>query len=299
MPKKKNPAARHLYQGGELVKFSTGARATCQDFDHEANVILIHGFTAHGKYLAKLARDLDVHGFNSFLFNYNSYSGIDNASKTLHALVLKLDALSKVDNHPQGTIEQRKFSLVCHSMGGLVARAFTYQRGACGYIKKIVTLGTPHSGTLGNSFILRVMLKWGEFVTEAVPGFTLKSCSSAQEASGSDVPPILLDRLMRINVDARGVSVLSMSGGCQSLEFGKNILLNSILNFGVQRILKPGNNDGLISEKSSSLSSQVYMSCLPMRQHFNGYPEYPRINHSNLVENQDLGLEIILWLKAP
>jgi triacylglycerol lipase len=39
-----------------------------------------------------------------------------------------------------------KIVIVAHSMGGLVARAYVRDYG-CGHIAKVITLGTPHSGT--------------------------------------------------------------------------------------------------------------------------------------------------------
>ncbi|MBN3760755.1 alpha/beta fold hydrolase [Burkholderia sp. Ac-20365] len=297
MPKELNPALRHLFQGDELIYCSTNLRAKIADFDHKDNVIFIHGFTAHGTYLKTLSSYFGENGFNCFVFNYNSYRGIQKAAETLHALIAGLDKLSLVDLGARGTIEHRRFDLVCHSMGGLVARAFTHRHGACVYVKRIVTLGTPHSGTLGNSFIVSCFLRWGEFVTESVPGFTEKGCLSARQLTGNEDRPALLDRLSENNPNAQSIPVLSISGGRRRLQFGKNPLYNAAMNFRLQRLLNPGDNDGLVSETSSSLSSQLFAGCFSSRRHFREYPEYLEINHSNLVENYDLSLRIMGWLR--
>lgn len=293
----KSPALRHLREGDELIRFNTELRAKGIDFEHANNVIFVHGFTAHGSYLSSLAKYFDDNGFNAFIFNYNSYRGIEKAAETLHALVAGINGLSKSDEAAQGIIEQRKFSLVCHSMGGLVARAFTYRNGACRFINRIVTLGTPHSGTLGNSEILDYFLKWSEFITEAVPSITAKSCLSAQELTSSDHAPVLLDRLQIGNPAAKDIPVLTISGGKPWLDFGSNMLFNSACNRKLQRLLSPGQNDGLVSETSSSLQSSMFTHCLPSRLHFRDYPEFSQMNHSNLINNQDLSIRIMGWLK--
>ena len=45
-----------------------------------------------------------------------------------------------------GTSHQRVV-LVCHSMGGLVARAWIARRGGAARVAKLITLGSPHHGT--------------------------------------------------------------------------------------------------------------------------------------------------------
>ena len=121
--------ARALHFGDELFKNSTWTRATDFDFDHAENVILIHGFTAHGLYMKSLASTFDAYGFNSFVFNYDSYRGIESAAKSLNALLFEINNLSKIRTLSEGVLAQRKCSLVCHSMGGLVARAILYESG--------------------------------------------------------------------------------------------------------------------------------------------------------------------------
>ncbi|WP_213779929.1 alpha/beta fold hydrolase [Caballeronia sp. dw_276] len=297
MSEDKSPALRHLRVGDELIKFSTGLRAKGADFDHADNVIFVHGFTAHGSYLNGLAEYFDDNGFNSFIFNYNSYRGIEKAAETLHSLIAGINNLSKSEMCAEGILGRKKFSFVCHSMGGLVARAFTYRNGACQYINRVVTLGTPHSGTLGNSEILDYFLRWSEFVTEAVPGMTAKACLSAQELTSKDPAPMLLDRLQLENPAACEIPVLTISGGKQWLEFGNNRLFNSAWNSKIQRLLSPGQNDGLVSETSSSLQAVGFMHCLPNNQHYCDYPEFSQINHSNLINNQDLSIKMMGWLK--
>ena len=48
----------------------------------------------------------------------------------------------------QPGFEDAKLILICHSMGGLVARWFAEQEGGAPDIRAIVTIGTPHRGSL-------------------------------------------------------------------------------------------------------------------------------------------------------
>jgi pimeloyl-ACP methyl ester carboxylesterase len=43
---------------------------------------------------------------------------------------------------------EAKLVLVCHSMGGLIARWFAEQEGGAGLIRAMITIGTPHRGSL-------------------------------------------------------------------------------------------------------------------------------------------------------
>jgi pimeloyl-ACP methyl ester carboxylesterase len=41
--------------------------------------------------------------------------------------------------------------LVCHSMGGLIARWFAEKEGGAPLIRSLITIGTPHRGSLNSS----------------------------------------------------------------------------------------------------------------------------------------------------
>jgi hypothetical protein len=47
---------------------------------------------------------------------------------------------------PANLSADRKVSLVTHSMGGLVARSLIEARGGAGYVRRLITAGTPHQG---------------------------------------------------------------------------------------------------------------------------------------------------------
>ena len=56
--------------------------------------------------------------------------------------------LDRWRNHP-GTPADAKLILICHSMGGLVARWFLQECGGAAMTRKLITMGTPYRGALG------------------------------------------------------------------------------------------------------------------------------------------------------
>ncbi len=56
------------------------------------------------------------------------------------------DALERWQSQPG--MQDAKLILVCHSMGGLVARWFLEQEGGAAHTRHLVTIGTPHRGSV-------------------------------------------------------------------------------------------------------------------------------------------------------
>jgi esterase/lipase len=282
-----------LENGDELICWKSKKRIVPADFNHKRNVLFVHGFTAHGSYLEEIIEDFDRNGFNVFVFNYNSYKGIERAANSLMFFLQTINKLSKSE-----IIYNNKISFVCHSMGGLVIRAFTYLPQAIALTRNIITLGTPHAGTLRDAKMVRVFVEWGEYVTTAMPGATSLSATSAQELTARDKDPILLARLLKENLDSRHISVLSISGGRPVLRVAKNPIANASWHRYLQRHLGQHSNDGLVAEPSSSLLDPCFARCLEVRDHFNSYPEFSQINHSALVESHNLSLYMMNWLMS-
>jgi esterase/lipase len=286
-------SSKQIESGDELILFSSGERANALDFDHKNNVILIHGFTAHGKYLSDLARDFNASGFRSYLFNYNSFRGIHPPADTLYSMLDYYNTIGDdvVKNHP--------VSIIAHSMGGLVARAFTYNKYADRYINKIVTLGTPHNGTLRNDIVFKYFVKWAEHLTEAMPKFRKKTCLSASELTGNDEGKVkVLEALKKPNKNMKNIPLLSVSGGRNWIELSdKNGLLNSLANYRIQKALNGKANDGLVDEQSCNVVNLKRTKCIHKATHHNNYPEFKEINHTNLIYNHSLSLHIMSWLK--
>lgn len=265
-------------------------------FDAEHVAIFIHGFTANSAYLGTMMQEFVDNGIVALAFNYPSYDGIDSAAAEL------ADALKALDNLAGGSISAaRKIVLVCHSMGGLVGRAFISFNEGNRYVKKVVTLGTPHDATLTNSQLVRCFVTWGEYYTGLSNGGYSSSCRSALQLTMQDGDEPFLQQLLEAKPVVPDVQFLSMSGGKNMLKFGENFIRNKLINAFLQWKLGPGTNDGLVNESSSDFSDKKFRSCAPScMPHFGAgkYVRYSETNHSFLISTQRLTLAAIEFAKV-
>lgn len=272
------PSAQHFGRrhGGRLLKYPLDKTVTLADFTGLEVAVFIHGFTANASYLLEAMHQFEGGGYFPIAYEYPSDRGINQAAAVLCELFERYDGST-------GTISSNKVTLICHSMGGLVARAFVALNGGGRFVKKIVTLGTPHDGTLKSARVLKWMLAWGEHISGLNPVAFSPSALSAKELLGNDDAPTLLERLSGVSVPE--IEVVSMSGGLPALEFGTSWLKNAAANFYLQRNLRQP-NDGLVEESSSDVSQESLRNLFKRCSHNNKYCEYGVTNHSNLVTNQ-------------
>ena len=127
---------------GVLYPFGVAAsRRATPGRREQRTVVLIHGYLANRSTLLPLAGYLRWRGLSQVLsFNYPSSEGVERGAIALR------DYLRR---HVRGG----RIDLVCHSLGGLVARAYLQQLGGARRVDHCITLGTPHMGTY-NSYWL-------------------------------------------------------------------------------------------------------------------------------------------------
>ncbi len=278
--------ASTLLKGDQLLNFKSGKNASFKDFNHGRNVIIIHGFTSSAEYLTQLSSDISDNNYNVFQFNYNSYRGIGKAASSLLEILDELDDISK------GAIQQMRVSLICHSMGGLVGRALVQLCNGKKYVNALVTLGSPHDGTLKSSELVDVLIRWGEYVSTVMPHFT-PDCDSAKELTGKDQLSII-NAMNNDTSKLLGIKVLSISGGKPNLKF-KSKVFEYIANNKIQKIFAGTKNDGLVCENSSDCTNNLTgTSC--DAEHFNNYVDYDNLNHSFITNNHRISLKICSWL---
>jgi triacylglycerol esterase/lipase EstA (alpha/beta hydrolase family) len=101
-------------------------------------VLLVHGYFSNRGILRAVVRDLRARsGSPVYTFNFRGiFSPIDELAGQLADQVHAITGPGRAD----------RVVLVCHSMGGLVARAYLARHGA-GRVARLVTLGSPHNGT--------------------------------------------------------------------------------------------------------------------------------------------------------
>jgi len=107
----------------------------------QRTVVLLHGYASNRSALFPLAAYLRMRGVKQvFSFNYRSSEGVEQAAIALREFL---------QQHVRGG----RIDLVCHSLGGLVARVYIQELGGARRVDRCVTLGTPHRGTY-NSYWL-------------------------------------------------------------------------------------------------------------------------------------------------
>lgn len=273
--------------GAELVDAASGSWLAPSQITSRL-VIFVHGFTSHGRYLQPLAQYVAHYGFQTAIFNYDSYLGIDAAAASLRRLLLPL----------QTPLRSYGFCLVSHSMGGLVSLQF-----ACNTIsdnpglRGLVNLGTPHRGTL-NKRVVGMMLDWADQVTLPNPYARSAACRASLQLTRSDAGA-LIDTLVSECQAKITLPMLSISGGMEFLEVGgigpigyAQGLKNKLL----QRIIDHQPNDGLVPENSAN--AVAVLGSQKGRQHLNTYADFPRTNHTHLTRNQQVAQLVAMWLQG-
>ncbi|MFF3909130.1 lipase family alpha/beta hydrolase [Streptomyces sp. NPDC001848] len=158
-------------------------------------VILLHGFIDNRSVFVLLRRNLAQHG-RQHIESLN-YSPLTCDIRT---------AAELLGRHVEEICErtgQRQVDIVGHSLGGLIARYYVQRLGGDLRVRRLVTLGTPHSGTrvapLANAHpIVRQMRPGSELIEELhepAPG-----CRTHFVSFWSDLDP-LMDPLEAACVD--------------------------------------------------------------------------------------------------
>lgn len=118
----------------------SSARSTprCRE---QRTVVLIHGYLGNRAMLLPLAGYLRWRGIPQVLaFDYPSGAGVERGAIALREFLRR-------------SVRGGRIDLVCHSLGGLVARVYLQELGGARRVDRCITLGTPHRGTY-NSYWL-------------------------------------------------------------------------------------------------------------------------------------------------
>lgn len=100
-------------------------------------VLLVHGYVCNRGFWFWLRGKLRAEGLRVATISFDPpFTDIDRFADNLHERIEKLVAETGA----------AQVSLVAHSMGGLVSRAYMRRYGA-GRVARLITLGTPHAGT--------------------------------------------------------------------------------------------------------------------------------------------------------
>lgn len=122
----------------------TGAAASVKIALTGVPVIFVHGYQANGEIFENLRDFLFSKGIDNNAISYKSENGVASSAKELNAYLLKQRTI-----YLSKGIQVKKFDLIAHSMGGLVARYYTcsddYIRNE--NVRKLIFLSVPHKGS--------------------------------------------------------------------------------------------------------------------------------------------------------
>jgi triacylglycerol lipase len=103
-------------------------------------ILLVHGMIDNRAIFAVLTRRLRAHGFNRVVtLNYSPVTNDIRAAA--EGLAMEVEALVARTGY-------ERIHIVGHSLGGLIARYYVQRLGGDERVHTLVTLGTPHHGSL-------------------------------------------------------------------------------------------------------------------------------------------------------
>jgi triacylglycerol lipase len=120
---------------GRLVAAAALRRA--RRVDGEQVVVFVHGFMAAGPVFDPMRSHVETAtGLTTLDFTYSPMSSFEGAASRLAACIRA---------HVPG---KARIALVGHSLGGLLARWYVQEMGGADRVDRLVTLATPHAGTV-------------------------------------------------------------------------------------------------------------------------------------------------------
>lgn len=176
-------------------------------------IVLVHGFVDNRSIFTLLRRGLRRRGFGStYALNYSPLTD------DIRAVAVRLGDL--VEEVCEETGHDR-VHVIGHSMGGLIGRYLVQRLGGDQHVHTLVTLGTPHGGTLPAHLVphpvARQMRIGGDLIeelAEPAPG-----CRTRMLAIWSDLDQLVIpQRNARVlHADLRARNVLVSGVGHMSL----------------------------------------------------------------------------------
>ncbi len=177
-------------------------------------IVLLHGMVDNASIFALLRRNLVRRGFGRVVtLNYSPLTmDVRTAARRLAEAVEDIVA----------TTGYHRIHLVGHSLGGLVARYYVQRLGGDARVHTLVTLGTPHTGTIPAYFLpvrLGRQLRPGSDLMTELAG-PAPGCRTRFLAFWSDLDQMMIPKtaarlehpdLSARNVRVRGVGHLSFA----------------------------------------------------------------------------------------
>lgn len=140
-----NPSRRQWIIGREVLAFTASvllfpfglkkSRKKTKRVAQQRTLVFIHGYLANRSSFLPLSAYLAAKGWNNQLhFQYAAQDGVRKSAIDLKAFLKK-------------NVRGGRIDLICHSLGGLVARVYLQELGGARRVDRCITLATPHHGT--------------------------------------------------------------------------------------------------------------------------------------------------------
>lgn len=131
-------------------------------------VVLIHGYQANSTLFDSFKEFLEKSGFPVECFDYESESGVANGAKELESFLAGMR-----EKYSKKGIQIKRFDLIGHSMGGLVARYYTCRPDydINRNVEKLIFISVPQNGSVLASLGLKYYTDKG--IRDLVPDSTL------------------------------------------------------------------------------------------------------------------------------
>jgi len=173
-------------------------------------IVLVHGVMVNDGVWFTIRRHLARQSVGAvYTINYGPpYGDIEHFAEQLGAKIESVCAATGAT----------RVSLVCHSMGGLVARAYLRQRGPA-RIERIITIGTPHHG----SVFARSLI--GRCLAQMLPGNAWLAELNRDEMKPSPVPIVSIWSRHDSLVAPQASSELACAENIALVGLGHNALL--------------------------------------------------------------------------
>jgi triacylglycerol esterase/lipase EstA (alpha/beta hydrolase family) len=136
-------------------------------------VLLVHGVLCNAGVWSKVRNGLAARGHRA-VYAISSGPPLASIERFADQLAVKIDAVLAATGAAQLVV-------VCHSMGGLVVRAYLRRHGGA-KLRRIVTIATPHHGSA------HARLSFGRCLSEMRPGSAWLAALNADEGAPPAVP---------------------------------------------------------------------------------------------------------------
>ncbi|MDB4970642.1 MAG: putative secreted lipase [Myxococcales bacterium] len=117
--------------------FAMGKPRSRPRLKEQRTIVLVHGYLANRTTMLPLHAYLKLRRLGPILsFDYASTAGIERSARALKQFCRERVRGGRID-------------LVCHSLGGVVARCWLQELGGARRVDRCITLSSPHRGTYG------------------------------------------------------------------------------------------------------------------------------------------------------